>query len=471
MKKLIYILLFSLPLNAMAFSEKRGLSENEFNDPGQIEVLAPGVNWYYNWGNAENKGVDGQDMMEYVPMCWNGSYNANTIRDYCKNHPETKYLLGFNEPNFRDQANMTPKAAAAAWPKVQQLAKEFDLKIVAPAMNYSPDAPYYTPESWMDEFVELVGLDAFDYVAIHSYGGAGLISYLADFFYKRYGKPVWVTEFCLWQGNHTPEEQISDMMASVEWMEKSDCVFRYGWFKAVGYSTANAGPNYGLLVKKGANWELSEQGKVYTYMSNFDSEVYYPVNTMIPSSEYISSKGILLGGTKDSEAKIPIEITKFNNGATVDYQFDVPEDSAYELVLRVSGIGSPSKADPSLAVGLLNKYGFEKETILQPTSFTLSNSNEIYSEVKFNLNLNKGKQTIRLRDGNPKEDSGLRISGISLNKISAGISEISLSDETKLVDVYDLQGICIKKKVAQSEALIDLPAGIYIIEDKKVIKN
>jgi hypothetical protein len=37
---------------------------------------------------------------------------------------DTKYLLGFNEPNFASQSNMSPQEAAAAWKNVEaQLAR------------------------------------------------------------------------------------------------------------------------------------------------------------------------------------------------------------------------------------------------------------------------------------------------------------------------------------------------------------
>ena len=113
-------------LSADAKSFKRGVSENAFNLKEEIDVIKTGTSWFYTWGNVPNNNIkDLPDAdFEFVPMCWNANYNADNIRSYCKSHPETKYLLGFNEPNFKNQANMTPEAAAAAWPAVQALAKE-----------------------------------------------------------------------------------------------------------------------------------------------------------------------------------------------------------------------------------------------------------------------------------------------------------------------------------------------------------
>ena len=132
-------LLAVMALSGFAKSDKRGVSENQFSMGSMLEALEPGVTWYYNWGNTPGKGYENQvidfEGIEFVPMCWNANYNADAIREYCKSHPQTKYLLGFNEPNFTAQANMTPQKAAEEWPKVKALADELGLKLVSQALN------------------------------------------------------------------------------------------------------------------------------------------------------------------------------------------------------------------------------------------------------------------------------------------------------------------------------------------------
>ena len=93
---------------------------------------------------------------------------------------------------------MTPQEAAEKWPELKALADELGAKIVAPAMNTSPTLTYQSPTKWFDEFVAIVGLDSFDYLAVHSYGGTEAMKNIATSFHDRYGKDVWVTEFCLW---------------------------------------------------------------------------------------------------------------------------------------------------------------------------------------------------------------------------------------------------------------------------------
>ena len=50
-----------------------------------------------------------------------------------------------------------------------------------------------------------------------------------------------------------------------------------------------------------------------------------------------------------------------------------------------------------------------------------------------------------------------------------GINEVAT--DVQFVDVYSTDGIIIRRKVASSKALDNLPKGIYIVNGKKVIKK
>ena len=62
--------------------------------------------------------------IEWVPMQW-GAISADQAATIASRIPEgSKYLLGFNEPNFKSQSNLTPAQAAAMWPHVEDIARE-----------------------------------------------------------------------------------------------------------------------------------------------------------------------------------------------------------------------------------------------------------------------------------------------------------------------------------------------------------
>lgn len=118
-----------------------------------------GISWYYNWGAAPDQCLVStgavNTQVEYVPMTW-GLTDAGAACDsggVCFNDElsierlaqsipaGSRYLLGFNEPNFAHQSNLTPTAAANAWTYLERVADQRGLELVAPATNYCDPSP------------------------------------------------------------------------------------------------------------------------------------------------------------------------------------------------------------------------------------------------------------------------------------------------------------------------------------------
>ena len=79
--------------SAMQKSAKRGVSF-DFKKIDDLPILSPSVSWSYNWGNSQNTTAAlwfDTNEMDFCPMCWNNSYSADKIREYVKEHPNTKY--------------------------------------------------------------------------------------------------------------------------------------------------------------------------------------------------------------------------------------------------------------------------------------------------------------------------------------------------------------------------------------------
>ena len=138
----LLLLTVLLPAVAQTKSSKRGLGWHEASQPfteAVIQKLAPGVAWVYNWGQApvgRPASLGSGKSVEYVPMCWNNNFDETKLREWLNGNPGTKYLLGYNEPNFSAQSNMTPQQAATAWPRLEAIAAEYGLKLVAPALHF-----------------------------------------------------------------------------------------------------------------------------------------------------------------------------------------------------------------------------------------------------------------------------------------------------------------------------------------------
>lgn len=350
-------LLLAMPATVSAErSPKRGVSQNGFTYAEEITALTPGVCWYYNWDEIPSE-IDmpvvgpGTDM-EFCPMAWGSTFDEQELRTYLTEHPGVKYLLGFNEPNFKNQANMTPAQAVEVWPRLEAIAEEFGLGLVGPAVNYSPDAPYTDPTTWYDEFFELYPEARVDYIALHCYMVAsdGMMNYINSVA-ERYGKKIWLTEFCAWDGLTQDAEnarkiQRDEMVRKVEALELSEHVFRYSWFKAKG---ADSYPYYALLKYKNesqgiAAGTLTDLGTVYLHMSVFDTTRYYAPDVEFAASDYVKSNLISVNVSDDAASSSLLKVEGFSNMRTIDYLIEVPEAGLYRVELRVSTAGLPVTA-------------------------------------------------------------------------------------------------------------------------------
>ena len=252
-------------------SAKRGVAYN-LASPADLQALAPGVSWWYDWGTRPDNGLNStattQSGMDFIPMLWNDSFDSTAIVNYIKANG-IKYLLVMNEPNLTDQANLTPSQAAAAWPKYEAVAAATGVKIVGPAITYGTMAGFTNPVVWMDAFILAYQTanggrsPQFDYLAYHwyDYGLDGKLNELT-----KYGKHFWVTEMANWHNNNdgaqidTLAKQQAQMTEMVQICESRADVFRYAWF--TGRMGAGGDPHFTSLFAAGSG-QLSDLGKTY----------------------------------------------------------------------------------------------------------------------------------------------------------------------------------------------------------------
>ena len=318
----------------MCKSAKRGVAFN-FNNVEDLPLLSLSCSWAYNWGNTQNSTAAlwfDSNEMDFCPMAWNNSFNANQIREYVQSHPNTKYLLGFNEPNLKDQCNMTPTQAAQYWPQVVALAKELDLKLVSPAMNYGTLSGYSDPIKWLDEFfaIDGISLDDIDAIAVHCYMSTPIAVQNYIEMFKKYGKPIWLTEFCAWDPvPSSVENQMSYMCAVLNYLEQESSVERYAWFIPRTSSAVDKAP-YMQLLTHTSPVELTDLGILYTQFSTFDKHAYLPLTKGVGAHQYIgvSDNSIALQVTEDKEPYIK----GMQAGMSVDYQVNVTSDEPLQLV-------------------------------------------------------------------------------------------------------------------------------------------
>lgn len=212
---------------------KRGVCITTSSPRWSHRISELGAHWTYSWGPTLRDEVP--ENVEFVPMFWGaGSVNANNI-SYIQgliNEGKVKYVLGFNEPDGVEQANMTVDQALALWPQLEALG----VPLVSPA-TVSPT------NAWMKEFMQRadeMGL-RIDYIGVHHYGGPNHLSFIGKLkeTYELYGKrPIWITEFAVadWtattpSANRFTQEQVNNFMTeSLKALDEIDWIFRYSWF-------------------------------------------------------------------------------------------------------------------------------------------------------------------------------------------------------------------------------------------------
>ncbi|GAB3646013.1 hypothetical protein GCM10028791_05220 [Echinicola sediminis] len=107
----------------------------------------------YDWGAGGQSSVDS----EYIPMRHNASWDS-----YSKinSRTNTAHVLGFNEPERTDQANIAVEEAIRQWPNLF----ESGLRIGSPA-------PASMPHGWLREFIQICDSTNMrvDFIAAHAY--------------------------------------------------------------------------------------------------------------------------------------------------------------------------------------------------------------------------------------------------------------------------------------------------------------
>lgn len=191
------------------------------------------IHWLYNWGNGRDSTLD----WEYVPIRQNRWWPSISDTDWKKRG--STHLLGYNEPDRPDQANMSVDDAIGAWGDLLITG----LRVGAPAVS---DGGL----NWLYSFIDRAdsaGLRV-DFVPVHyyrCYGNPADASGTAQQFYNflkgvydRVKRPLWVTEWnngANWTSCADPTfaQQQAAVKAMIDMLDRTPFVERYAIFNWV----------------------------------------------------------------------------------------------------------------------------------------------------------------------------------------------------------------------------------------------
>ncbi|MGJ8644072.1 MAG: glycosyl hydrolase [Luteolibacter sp.] len=238
-------------------SRKKGLAITIKGNSWPEKLRMVNSKWFYSWGSKISEEIPaGVDFTPMIYGYWGDKQGVAKAGERAK-AAGIKELLGFNEPDRKNQSNMSVEKALDVWP----ILMDTGLRLGSPATVH-PD------NDWMKAFMAGIkkrGLRV-DFVTMHSYGGPNpdqLVKRLGHI-KKMYGKPLWLTEFAVgdWDAKspeankHKPYKVLQFMKEILPRFEKMDFLEKYAWFPA-GQNSAALGTS-ALFDKSGKLTRLGE---------------------------------------------------------------------------------------------------------------------------------------------------------------------------------------------------------------------
>ena len=244
------------------------------------KIKAANSYWNYSWGT--NRVEAQPDGMEFIPMTW-GAWGKEGLKKALQNDVvpqiqsgKAKRLLGFNEPDKKEQANMPYTEALKYWPMLEDLGIPLCSPACANPLSDIDDSTQGVRGTWMRDFMREADKRNYriDYIGVHWYGGPSPRSFKERMIqvYEAYERrPLLISEFAVadWgaksvKGNtHSQESVLKFMKDVLPWMESQNWIAGYAWFsfemnEAVGTSSA-------LFDLKG---NLTTLGRFYQSVTN-----------------------------------------------------------------------------------------------------------------------------------------------------------------------------------------------------------
>lgn len=224
---------------------KTGKSGSWEDNIPRTEAVKP--YWNYSWGMELIEQQPAE--IAFVPMVW-GAWGEDTLQESLNTTlvpkikaGDVRYVLGFNEPDKPEQANMPYTRALKYWPMLEALNVPLCSPACANPLSDVDDSTQGVRGTWMRDFMKVADERGYriDYIGVHWYGGPSPTAFkqrMIDI-YKAYGeRPLLITEFALadW-GARTPaensiqrEEVLEFLKDVLPWMERQNWIAGYAWF-------------------------------------------------------------------------------------------------------------------------------------------------------------------------------------------------------------------------------------------------
>ncbi len=256
---------------------KKGICVNTRDMGAAVDPAAMNIGWYYNWGYKSFKDLKYKNTKfydtEFVPMTYGN--DIVDIKDRCAyaNKKGYKYMLSYNEPDLSSEANTQPGTMVYRWRDT--VASKGNMRLGSPAISTA--TPIVESTQWWVPFWN--GLTASDkanmsFIAVHKYyenyntHTAYEFLMLIDETYQKYKKPMWITEFALWNADKANPKAVKNaqnfLKIVCKGLNERSYVERYSWF-CPNYRETSASASSLWDYETGA---LTTIGKMYAQIGN-----------------------------------------------------------------------------------------------------------------------------------------------------------------------------------------------------------
>ena len=295
------------------FISKKGIGIWQ-SQVGQIKEM--NLSWYYTWSPYPLSGA--KDNAEFVPMIWGNITENNAEHQWIKSqkYKEHRFLLTFNEPDFPDQANMTPEQAVKAWKYIKPIVDDVKVDVSSPVVAIptifyeDENNAYRTVGGWFGKYNQLMKIANYhdEFITVHFYfdhPGDWILD-VCKKLHEKTGKKIWITEWGVaqwsqvqnidWiggpdQGNWQRELIVKFIREIIPILDKTDYIERYAWFPFDGSNTDKFGNGAGGLFY---NTESDPLYKRLTSVGRAYKEIGNPAGwdpNRITQDQVIKAKG------------------------------------------------------------------------------------------------------------------------------------------------------------------------------------
>lgn len=301
-------LLSSVHSSSLTFTKKGvGYGSNPSSDAAICNDLRTfNISWYYNWGVTPSC-VARVNGVEFIPMIWND-------RSLPLTRPlpaGSDWLLGFNEPNFRGQAEMAPAYAAALWPQLEATGRRLVGPAVADCGGVGGPCTY-SSILWYQHFMGNCTGCRIDAVSIHLYycNADDMMNKIAAL-YSITQRPIWLSEFAC-DAPNSPDQPTTFAQTLLPQLEASRIVQRYAWYLSFCGGCGAGDLLYSsLLLDQLGQGNLSPVGTYYSALTSTRP------NAVTLNNPFVSIDAGQLSPSVDGDGRSWLADQSFDLGSTI----------------------------------------------------------------------------------------------------------------------------------------------------------